>query len=150
MQIIAIGMTLLFCAAVLTLSGLVGLVFGALTATVVRDVSWRHRLAISAKSALPFACLALIAIPFVLRWVIAERTSIPGSCGLPNGYSLMLIDPADAAWVYNPRNESRNESVGWQKDGVDGVRTLQLAGRYILGGRDTHGFAHRTKPGGRR
>jgi hypothetical protein len=59
----------------------------------------------------------------------------------------MLIDRTDAAWVYNTSNESTRESIHWQKDGADGVRTLQLAGRYILGGRDSHGFAHTTKSG---
>jgi hypothetical protein len=147
MQIMAIVAALLFCTVVLTLSGLVGLIFGGITATVIKGVCWQRRLALSATSALPFACLALIAIPFILRWVLTEKMSIPGTCRLPNGYSLMVINVADPVWVYNSRNESTKGSVAWHKDGVDGVRTLQIGDRYILGGRDSQGLGHLAKAG---
>jgi hypothetical protein len=147
MQIIAIAAILLFIAAVLFLSSLVGLVFGCITATVISNVSWHRRLAMSATSALPFCLLTLIVVPFILQWVVAKKMSIPGSCRLPNGYSVMMIDAADPVLVYNPRNQSTSEGVVWQRDGVDGVRTLQVAERYILGGRDSHGLAHLAKVG---
>jgi hypothetical protein len=145
MQIIAIGMVLLFGVTALLLSGLVGIIFGGLTATVVKGVSWQRRLAVSAASALPFTCLALIVIPFVLWRVVLARESFPGSCQLPNGYSLMMTDSAHPAWVYNPKNVSTSGSVDWQKDGVDNVRTLQVSSHYILGGRDSRGFDHAEK-----
>jgi len=145
MQIIAIGMVLLFGVAVLLLSSLVGIIFGGLTAAIVTGFSWQRRLAISATSALPFAGLALIVIPFLLWRVIVVKESFPGSCQLPNGYSLMMIDSAHPAWVYNPKNISTRESVAWQKDGVDNVQTLQISRHYILGGRDSRGFDHAEK-----
>lgn len=96
----------------------------------------------------PSLCLlTLIVVPFILQWVMAKKMSIPGSCRLPNGYSIMMIDAGDPVLVYNPRNESTREGVVWQRDGVDGVRTLQVAERYILGGRESHGLARLPKAG---
>ncbi len=59
-------------------------------------------------------------------------------CPLPNGYAITMIDVTDQGWVYNPKTQP--DGVGEQEDAIGGVRTLQVAGRYILGGSDTHWF----------
>jgi energy-coupling factor transporter transmembrane protein EcfT len=143
MQLMALIELLLFCIAVVLISGFVGLLFASITAAVMKGVSWRRRLQKSFVTALPFACLALIVSPFVLQRFYFEMQSLPGSCVLPNGYRLMMTDADSPASVYNPKNESTKASVLWQQDGVDGVRSVQVNSRYILGGRDSHGYAKR-------
>jgi hypothetical protein len=63
-----------------------------------------------------------------------------GTCQLSANYSLMMVDAEGSGWVYNRKNENRRGGVNWQRDGIDGVATLQISGRYILGGRDSSGF----------
>lgn len=63
-----------------------------------------------------------------------------GTCQLSANYSLMMVDQQGSGWVYNRKNENRRGGVNWQRDGIDGVETLRISGRYILGGRDNHGF----------
>ena len=140
MQLIAMLLVLLLCVAVLILSVFVGLIVGGITAVFISDTPWKRRLVLSTKCALPFFFLALIVFPFVLWRVHVQKVSLPGTCVLPNGYKLMMIDTSSPAWVYNPRNEFQKSSVNWQKESVDGVRTLQVADRYVLGGRDNRGF----------
>ncbi len=147
MQIIALLAFPVFCVKVAILSGLVGLVFGIVTAIFIKGVGWRRRLVMCATSALPFVFMALVVFPFILLRFETEKMSVPGSCGLPNGYSLMVIDKTSPAWVYRQRDESGRASVDWQKDGVDGVTSLQVADRYILGGRDSHALAPTAKAG---
>jgi len=53
----------------------------------------------------------------------------------------MMIDVTDQGWVYNPKTQP-SDSVIEREDAVSGVRSLQLAGRYILGGTDSKGFEH--------
>ena len=142
MQVLAILVVLLFCAAVLGLSALVGLVFGGITATVVKDVSWPRRLARSATCALPFVCLALVTLPFLLQRLIVEKTNVPGSCRLSNGFSLMMVDTTGPALVYKSTKDFTKAGIDWQKEGVDGVTVLQVADRYVLGGRNSYGWAH--------
>lgn len=64
------------------------------------------------------------------------------TCPLPNGYALLMIDVSDQGAVYNPRTQTASDGVTDQDDALDGVRTLQLVGPYILGGRDRHSFNH--------
>lgn len=59
-------------------------------------------------------------------------------CPLPNGYALLMIDTTDQGWVYNPKTQP--DGVGEQADAVAGVRVVQVAGPYILGGSDTRPF----------
>jgi hypothetical protein len=58
-------------------------------------------------------------------------------CPLPNGYALLMIDVPDQGFVYNPKTQPAGSIVGEQEDAVAGVRVLQLAGRYIVGGTDS-------------
>ena len=60
---------------------------------------------------------------------------------LPNGYQIMMIDVTDQGWVYNPKTQS-SSGVAEQEDAVFGVRNLQVAGRYVLGGADSKSFEH--------
>ena len=46
-----------------------------------------------------------------------------------------MIDLTDEGWVYDPKTQIVPDSVSDQDDAVPDVRTLQIAGRYILGGR---------------
>ena len=141
MQILAIATILIFCAAVGVVSGLVGLLFGGITAMVIRGVGWRQSLAMSMRSAVPFVCAALAIVPFILLRIEAVKFSVPGSCALPNGYSIMVTDAASPVWVYRQRDASGRASVDWRKDGVGGVTMLQVSDRYILGSRDSHSSA---------
>ena len=61
------------------------------------------------------------------------------NCPLPNGYALLMIDTTDQGFVYNPQTQPNNV-VGEQQDAIAGVRVLQVAGRYILGGSDNRSF----------
>ncbi|HST12562.1 MAG TPA: hypothetical protein VLL05_19460 [Terriglobales bacterium] len=140
MQIIAIGMFLLFCAVVVILSGAVGFIFACLTAVSIKGVTGKRCVTIAVTNALPFFCLALVLTPLVLVVAGLRSGSFPGSCALPNGYSLMMTAASEPGWVYSPRNEATPKSVAWQKDGVDGVELLQVAGRYIVGGRNSRGW----------
>ena len=47
-----------------------------------------------------------------------------------------MIDSPDEGFIYNPGTQP-TESVGEQDDAIAGVRVLQIAGPYILGGMDT-------------
>ncbi len=60
-------------------------------------------------------------------------------CPLPNGYALLMIDVTDQGWVYNPKTQP-SDAVGEQEDAVPGVRTVQVAGQYILGASDSKWF----------
>jgi hypothetical protein len=135
---LALFLLLLCSLAVLIASCLTGLVFAGVTAMVIRRVDWRRRVAFSAASALPFACWALLIAPFVLWWIYAERSSFLGFSRLPNGYTLMMINAIDPGWLYKPVDNLPQQS--WPKDALDGVETLQVAGRYMIGGRDSHGL----------
>ena len=59
-------------------------------------------------------------------------------CHLTGNYSLMMVDAESPGWVYKDMNGFQN--IDWNRDGIDGVKSLQIAGNYIVGGRDSHGF----------
>jgi hypothetical protein len=50
-----------------------------------------------------------------------------------------MIDTTEQGWVYNPKTQTEG-GVGEQEDAIAGVRVLQVAGRYILGGSDSRSF----------
>ena len=54
----------------------------------------------------------------------------------------MMIDVTDQGWVYNPKTQHSQSGVAEQEDAVAGVRNVQVAGQYILGGADTKSFEH--------
>jgi hypothetical protein len=98
---------------------------------------------------LPFACLACVAIVFVFQGYV-NATFLHRDIGLgdasycpfPNGYSLLMIDVGDQGTVYNPKTQLSDDSVSDQSDTISGVRELQIAGAYILGGADSQYSAH--------
>jgi len=140
MQVMALGIALLFCIAVLVPSCLMGLIFAVLGVMIMKSIPGRQRVVVAVTRALPFFFVSVFAIPLVLVLVIVRKTSFPGHCRLPNGYAIMMVSANETGWVYNARNEDAGKSIAWQKEGVDGVKALQIAGRYILGRRDPRGL----------
>lgn len=57
-------------------------------------------------------------------------------CPLPNGYEILMIDVTYYGCVYNPKTQAVSGGVGEQEDAVFGVRLVQIAGPYIIGGVD--------------
>jgi len=51
-----------------------------------------------------------------------------------------MIDVTDQGWVYNPKTQGGGNSVTEREDSVSGVRKVQVSGRYILAGVDSHAF----------
>jgi hypothetical protein len=98
---------------------------------------------------LPPACLVWAGIVFIFQGFVnttyLHRDLGLGDasyCPLPNGYSLLMIDVSDEGTVYNPKSQLSDDSVADQPDTVSGVRELQVAGVYILGGADSNYFEH--------
>lgn len=145
-----IGIVLLFWAVVGTiLAGIGMLVLGGATAFFTRRVVKGRRTAIVAAGLFPFACLAWAGALFVFQAFVNEAIlhRDPGlgdswHCPLPNGYALMMIDVTDQGWVYNPKTQAVAGGVGEQEDAVAGVRMVQVAGQYIVGGSDSQSFQH--------
>jgi hypothetical protein len=139
-----IGLVLLFWAVTGTiLASVVALVFGSLTAILTRG-SPRRRRAIVLSSAFPFICLGWAGALFIFQAIVNEGVlhrdvglGDTWSCPLPNGYAITMIDVTDQGWVYNPKTQSGG-GIGEQEDAVAGVRTLQVAGKYIFGAADRH------------
>ena len=129
---------LLSCLIVIGASFLTELVFAALTAIFLRRVNRGRRITISLRSALPFAVWALVSTPFVIAWVEAERYSFPGFAYLPNGYILAMSHADEPGWLYGPTGDLPQNL--WPQV-ADGIERLQIAGPYILGGRDSHGLS---------
>jgi hypothetical protein len=50
----------------------------------------------------------------------------------------MMLHATDPGWLFKPIDNLPQHA--WPKDVVDVVETLQVAGRYVLGGRDSHGL----------
>jgi hypothetical protein len=128
------------------LAGIGGLILGGAAGFVTRGAQRGRRKVMLAAALFPFVCLAWAGTVFVFQAVINEtllhRDADLGDtrrCPLPNGYALMMIDVTDQGWVYNPKTQS-GDSVGEQEDAVPGVRTVQVAGRYILGASDSKWF----------
>ena len=125
------------------------MVLGAVAAYFTREVGRGRGKAIIVVALFPFACLGWAGAVFVFQALINEGLlhRDPGlgdtwKCPLPNGYALLMIDDTDRGWVYDPRTQGVDAAVGEQEDAVFGVRVLQVAGRYILGGADRQSFQH--------
>jgi hypothetical protein len=139
-----IGFVLLFWAIGGTmLSGLAALILGGATASLTRGVTKGRRRAIVLTGLFPFACLAWAAVIFVFQAFVNEGVlhRDPGlgdawHCPLPNGYEILMIDVTDSGSVYNPKTQPVSDGVGEQEDAVFGVRLVQIAGSYIVGGVD--------------
>jgi len=121
-------------------------VFLAVVTTVLtRRVPVGRRRAILAAAILPFIWLGWGACVFIFQAVVNE-VLLSRDLGigdtwhapLTNGYQIMMIDVTDQGWVYNPKTQP--DGVAEQDDAVAGVRKVQVAGRYILGGVDSKAF----------
>lgn len=141
-----IGVVLLAWAVVGTVLACVGaLAMGAGTMFLTRHTNRDRSLTVLAAIVFPFACLGWAALLFVFQASVnSAMHRDPGlgdtwECPLPNGYAIVMIDETDHGWVYNPKTQS-DGGVAEQDDAVGGVQLVQVAGRYILGGSDSHRF----------
>ncbi len=141
---------LLWAVAGVILASVGALALGGLAAFFTRGVGQHRRIAILVVSLFPFACLAWAGVMFAFQAVINEGFlhRDPGlgdswHCPLPNGYALLMIDETDHGWVFNPKTQGWNDGVSQAEDSVAGVRVLQLAGQYILGGSDSRSWEFR-------
>ncbi len=142
-----IGFVLIIWAIVGTiLAGLGMLVLGGAAALFTRGVTTGRWKPILVAGLFPFACLAwaggLFVFQAIINDVVFHRDPGLGDtwyCPLPNGYALMMIDLTDNGWVYNPKTQP-GSGVGEQEDAIAGVRVVQVAGRFILGGADSQSF----------
>ena len=145
-----LGIVLIFWAVVGVISAMVGaLAMGGVTHFLTRRAAAGNRKLTIAALVFPFACLGWAASVFVLQAVINEAVlhrdlglGDTSHAPLSNGYQIMMIDDTEQGWVYNPRTQGSGGAVGEQEDAIAGVRRLQVAGRYILGGSDSNSFAH--------
>jgi hypothetical protein len=143
-----IGIVLLLWAVLGTVAAaLIAATLGGATALLTRGATGRRKVIISAV-VFPFACLAWGGAVFVFQAIVNEgllhRDLGMGDtwhAPLPNGYQIMMIDVTDQGWVYNPKTQP-GSGVGEQEDAVAGVRKLQIAGQYILGGVDSDSSQH--------
>ena len=143
-----IGFVLLIWAVVGTILAFIGaLVLASATWLFTRGAARGRRMAIIAAGLFPFACLAWGGSMFFIQAVVNEGLlhRDPGAgdawhSPLPNGYAILMIDVTDQGWVYNPKTQGSDSAVGEQEDAVAGVRDVQVAGRYILGGVDSKAF----------
>jgi hypothetical protein len=144
-----IGFVLLIWGIVGTiLAGVGAAVLGGSTAFLTQNVNHGRRRAILAASLFPFVCFgwatAIFAFQAIVNGVVLHRDPGIGDgwdCPLPNGYALSMIDVTDQGWVYNPKTQVGG-NVHEQADAVGGVRVLQVAGRYILGGSNSKSLEH--------
>lgn len=143
-----IGIVLIVWAVVGTVLASIGaLVLGGVTDLLTKGAEAGRRRTILAACILPFACLGWAAVLFIFQAFVngSMLHRDPGlgdawNCPLPNGYAITMIDVTDHGWVYNPKTQSEGGVGEEQEDAVAGVRILQVAGRYILGGSDTRSF----------
>jgi hypothetical protein len=98
---------------------------------------------------LPFACLVWAGMVFIFQGFInanfLHRDIGLGDsryCPLPNGYSLLMIDVTEEGTVYNSKTQTTMDGVGDQQDAISGVKELQVAGHYLLGGFDSRYAEH--------
>jgi hypothetical protein len=144
---VGIGFVLLLWAILGLASASVGaIVFGGGAAFLTRGAETGRPRLIAAASFFPFLCLAWAGAVFVFQATVNEMVlhRDPGlgdtwECPLPDGYALLMIDTTDEGWVYNPKTQPWG-GVGEQGDTVANVRTIQISGRYILGGSNVRSF----------
>lgn len=133
-----IGFVLVFWLIVGTIVAAIGaLGFGSAAAYFTHQVSAGRRLAITVAAVLPFACLGWAGVVFAIQAVVNESVfhRDPGigdywRCPLPNGYEILMIDVTDFGSVRKP-NAAHPDKQQHRVE-LDGVRKLQIAGRYIL------------------
>ena len=143
-----IGFVLLIWAVVgIVVAALGAVVLGSTAAYFTRGAQHGRKKLILAASLFPLACLGWMGVVFVFQAIVNEavlhRDAGLGdtwNCPFPNGYALLMIDTTDQGFVYNPKTQSNGGVVAERQDAIAGVRVLQVAGRYILGGSDSRSF----------
>jgi hypothetical protein len=151
-----LGIVLLFWVVAGTVISVTGsLIFGGAVTLFTRGVSRGRRWAVMSAFAFPFLCAGWFAAIFLFQAIVNEtllnRDLVLGDtwhARLPNGYQVMMIDVTDQGWIYNPKTQGVSGVVGDQEDAVPGVRIVQVAGSYILGGVDSQHFEHLGKDTG--
>jgi hypothetical protein len=142
-----LGIVLIFWAVAAGIMAAIAMVVLRATATfLTRSVTTDHRGVLLAASLFPFVCLAWGGAVFIFQAIVNETVfhRDPGigdswRCPLPNGYALLMIDVTDSGVVYNPKTQPLSGGVaGDREDAVSDVSVLQVAGRYIVGGTDSH------------
>jgi hypothetical protein len=137
-QFIELGMIELLVRIVLVSVGLGALLLayvGALAAGVPRRGRGFSAVFLHA---LPLAIVISILLATVAALANPDDMVFSKPCHLTGNYSLMMVDAESPGWVYKDTNGFQN--IDWKKDGIDGVESLQVVGKYIVGGRDTRGF----------
>jgi hypothetical protein len=140
-----IGIVLLFWAVVGTvLAGFGALVLGGVASFFIGGAQEGRRKVIVAACAFPFVCLGWAGLLFIFQasvngFLLHRDPGLGDSweCPLPNGYAITMIDVTDQGSVYNPKTQSGG-GIGEREDSVSGVCIMQLAGRYIFGGFESH------------
>jgi hypothetical protein len=133
------------------LAGLAAIVLGTISYLATRQVQSPRRIAVILTVVVfPFLGLGWAATVFVFQAIINETMlhRDPGAgdawqCPLPNGYAILMIDEMEHGTVYNPKTQLDDDGVGvgeHDQYAVAGVRKLQIAGKYILGGADSKAF----------
>jgi hypothetical protein len=132
-----------------TLAGGAGAVLAGISSRLTRGVTTERRRLLAAAALLPFACLLWAGIVFVFQAVVNEELlhrdiglGDSWHAPLPNGYQIGFVDVTEQGFVYNSKTQHSDSSVGNGPDTVFGVRTLQVAGPYLLGGADSRSFDH--------
>jgi hypothetical protein len=143
-----IGFVLLIWAVVgVVLAGAGALILGCTAAYLTRGARHGRKRLILAMSSFPFVCLGWAVTVFAFQAIINETVlhrdvglGDTWNCPLPNGYALLMIDTTDQGFVYNPKTQLVEGGVAEQEDAIAAVRQVQIVGRYILGGSDSHAF----------
>jgi hypothetical protein len=134
------------------LAGLAAIALGTITYLATRRVQRPRRVAVILTIiAFPFLGLGWAATIFAFQAIVNEtilhRDAGAGDawrCPLPNGYAILMIDQTDQGMVYIPKTQvagGGDVAIGQHDvDAVAGVRKLQIAGKYMLGGADSKSF----------
>src|SRR6476660_2374034 len=82
--------------------------------------------------ALPPAIVIPILLLVLAAAVDPDDAKFSSPRHLAGNYSLMMVDAESPGWVYKDTHGFQN--IDWTRDGIDGVKSLQVAGKYIVGG----------------
>jgi hypothetical protein len=138
-QFIGFGTTEIAVRAALILVGLGALVLAYVGTLIARIPRKGRKFSAAFLHALPIAFffVSLLAVVAVLADSFDE-VGFSKPCHLTGNFSLMMVDAESPGWVYKDTNGFQN--IEWNRDGIDGVESLQIVGQYIVGGRDSRGF----------
>ncbi len=132
---------------VLILWGIVGAVIASVGAVVLgggaafltRRAGRKRWPVVIAASLLPFVCLVsafvmLLFTGFINQAFLNRDLGFGDSwrTPLPNGYAISMIDVLDHGTVYNPKTQPYRDGISSQSDTIFNVKTMQVAGPYII------------------